>query len=285
MTARPAPPSFDPLIPAQMARKAEDVGAAKAGLGWAETLVLAVLAGAFIGLGAEFFTVVTTSTGIGFGVTRLLGGLAFSLGLFLVVVAGAELFTGNNLIVMAWASRKVSTPRVLRNWALVYTGNFAGAAATALLVYLSRVWVLSGEDVGVNALRIATTKVGLEFGEAVARCVLCNALVCLAVWLCYSCRTNSDKFFAVAFPITAFVASGFEHSIANMCFVPLGLLLVGEPDVLAKAGVAAADLSRLTWDGFLLRNLLPVTLGNLLGGAGLVGAIYWFIYLRPGVRS
>jgi formate/nitrite transporter len=276
---------IDPLLPAEIARRAEDAGVTKARLPALQTLVLAVLAGAFISLGAQFFTIVTTASGLGFGPARLLGGVAFSLGLFLVVVAGAELFTGNNLIVMAWASGKVSAGQVLRNWCLVYAGNFAGALATALLMYLSRQWELAGNAVGANALNIAAAKVNLDVLEALARGVLCNSLVCLAVWLCYSSRSNTDKFFAVVFPITAFVASGFEHSIANMYFVPLGMLLSGEPSVTAVAGLTGEALVRLTWADFLLRNLLPVTLGNIAGGAGLVGAIYWFIYLRPAPNS
>ncbi len=248
---------------------------------WINTLVLAVLAGAFISLGAEFFTLVTTESGLGYGVARLLGGAAFSLGLFLVVVAGAELFTGNNLIVMAWAGRKITTAAVARNWALVYVGNFAGALATVALVYASHQWEFNGYAVGANALKIANHKTNLGFSEAVALGVLCNGLVCLAVWLCYSARSNIDKAVSVLFPITAFVASGFEHSIANMYFIPLGLLLKREEAVKEAAGLSSAQLSDLTWADFFVSNLLPVTIGNVIGGALLVGAVYWFIYLRP----
>jgi formate/nitrite transporter len=193
----PALPSFDPLLPPQMARRAEETGVAKANGNWINTLVLSVLAGAFIALGAEFFTMVTTASGAGYGLTRLIGGLAFSLGLFLVVVAGAELFTGNNLVVMAWASRRISSALVLRNWALVYAGNFAGALATVGLVYLSKQWEFSNSEVGANALRIADNKVDLGFTEAIALGILCNGLVCLAVWLSYSARSVTDKFLAV----------------------------------------------------------------------------------------
>lgn len=285
MTQRPADdppplPSFDPLLPSQMARRAEETGVTKANGGWINMLVLSVLAGAFIALGAEFFTMVTTASGAGYGLTRLIGGLAFSLGLFLVVVAGAELFTGNNLIVMAWASRRISSARLLRNWALVYAGNFAGALATVGLVYLSKQWEFSNSEVGANALRIADNKVDLGFTEAVALGILCNGLVCLAVWLSYSARSVTDKFLAVVFPITAFVASGFEHSIANMYFIPMGLLLKHEDSVAKASGLASGDLSNLTIGDFLLNNLLPVTIGNIVGGAVLVGAVYWFVYLR-----
>jgi formate transporter FocA len=276
---------LDPLLPPQMARRAEEVGIAKANGSWINTLVLSVLAGAFIALGAQFFTIATTDSDMGYGLTRLVGGLTFSLGLFLVVVAGAELFTGNNLIVMAWASRRISSARLLRNWGIVYAGNFAGALATVALVYLSKQWEFAGSEVGATALRIADNKVDLGFTEAIALGILCNGLVCLAVWLAYSARSNTDKFLAVIFPITAFVASGFEHSIANMYFIPMGLLLKEENGVVEAAGLAGGDLSNLTLGDFLLNNLLPVTIGNIIGGALLVGAIYWFIYLRPGVRG
>jgi formate transporter len=275
------PLSLDPLLPAQMAERAEAIGAAKAGSSAVNLLLLAVLAGAFISLGAEFFTIVTTSTGLGYGVTRLLGGVAFSLGLYLVVVAGAELFTGNNLLVMAWASRRISNVLLLRNWLLVYAGNFAGAIGTVVLLYVSGQWRFNEYAVGANALRIANNKVNLGFEEAVALGILCNALVCLAVWLCYSARSNTDKAFAVLFPITAFVAGGFEHSIANMYFIPIGLLLKDEAEVVTAAGLGPGDLNNLTLLDFLLRNLLPVTIGNLVGGTLLVGAVYWLVYLRP----
>lgn len=272
---------FDPLLPAEMARRAEAVGETKAGLGVLNLLLLSMLAGAFIALGADFFTAVTTSTGLGYGVTRLIGGVAFSLGLYLVVVAGGELFTGNNLIVMAWASGRVSTLRLARNWGIVYFGNLIGALGTAALVYVSGQWRFSGFEVGANALRIANSKVNLGFEEAVALGILCNGLVCLAVWLCYSARSNTDKAVSVLFPITAFVASGFEHSIANMFFVPLGLLLKEEGAVAEASGLSEAALSNLTVMDFIARNLVPVTLGNLIGGVVLVGGMYWLVYLRP----
>ncbi len=269
---------FDSLMPTAMAAKAEDVGVAKARLPLIETLALAFLAGAFIALGADFFTVVTTDPGLGYGASRFVGGIAFSLGLVLVIIGGAELFTGNNLIVMAWASGKVSAPMLLRNWALVFVGNFGGALATAALVYVSRQWAFDSNQVGENALLIANRKVNLGFTEAIALGMLCNSLVCLAVWLSYSARTTIDKAVAIVFPITAFVASGFEHSIANMYFIPLGLLVKREDAVTALA--PSADLSHLTWGDFFLRNLLPVTIGNVIGGAVMVGIVYWFVYRR-----
>jgi formate transporter len=272
---------LDSLPPAQMARRAEEVGVAKAALGADKLLALGVLAGAFIAMGAIFATTVTAgSSELPYGVGRLLAGLAFSLGLILVVVAGAELFTGNNLIVMAWANRRVSTSRLLWVWVLVYLGNFAGAIATAGLMYLTRQYRFGGGVVGEQALAIATSKVELGFLQAVVLGAFCNALVCLAVWLTYSARTTTDKVLAVIPPIAAFVASGFEHSVANMYFIPYGLFLRNDGSALASAE-GGLDLSDLTWRAFLVDNLLPVTIGNVIGGTVMVAAFYWFVYLRP----
>jgi formate/nitrite transporter len=271
---------FDALPPPAMAARAEESGVAKASLATGKLLVLAVLAGAFIAMGAVFATTATAgSTELAFGVTRLLAGLTFSLGLILVVVAGAELFTGDNLIVMAWAGRRVTTGRLLWIWLLVYVGNFAGALATAVLVYLSRQYELGGGAVGEQALAIAAAKTDLAFGQAVILGALCNALVCLAVWLTYSARSTADKILAIVPPIAAFVAVGFEHSVANMYFIPAGLLLK-ENDTWLAGLQNAPDLSGLTWSGFFFDNLVPVTLGNIVGGALMVGAVYWFVYLR-----
>jgi len=272
---------FDPLLPVEMAHRAETVGETKANLSALNLLLLSMLAGAFIALGGDFFIAVTTSTELGYGVTRLIGGLAFSLGLFLVVVAGGELFTGNNLIVMAWASGRVSTLKLVRNWVIVYIGNLIGSLGTVLLVYFSGQWQFNGYEVGANALRVANHKVNLGFEEAIALGILCNGLVCLAVWLCYSARSNTDKAISILFPITAFVASGFEHGVANMFFVPLGLLLKEDDTVVETAGLTSDGLDNLTVIDFIANNLVPVTLGNLIGGVVLVGAMYWLIYLRP----
>ena len=266
---------LDALPPADVARKAAAVGEAKVAMPTLSVFVLAVLAGAFIALGAVFATTVMAGgSELPFGVTRLLGGLAFSLGLILVVVAGAELFTGNNLIVMAWASRRVSTTRLLGNWALVYAGNFVGALGTVLIVYLGRQYELGGGEVGATAVRIAEAKTSLGFIQAVALGALCNALVCLAVWLTYSARTVTDKILAVVPPIAAFVAVGFEHSVANMYFIPIGLLVRDHVDV------QGLEVEHLSWSAFFLDNLVPVTIGNVIGGAVMVGAVYWLVYLR-----
>lgn len=272
--------NVDAYAPAEIAERVESVGVKKASLDTATTFMLAVLAGAFIGLGANFATLVWTDNGLGYGFSRLLGGIVFSLGLVLVLVGGAELFTGNNLIVMAWASRKVRTLPLLRNWLIVYVGNFVGAVLTAYGVFLSQQWTFDGNKVGVTALNIANTKVGYDFISAFVLGVFCNALVCLAVWLVFSARSTTDKILAIVPPIAAFVAGGFEHSVANMYFIPLGLFLRGEALVTNAANKTAEQMTNLTWPGFLVGNLLPVTLGNIVGGALMVAAVYWFVYLR-----
>jgi formate/nitrite transporter len=274
------PTGLDALAPADVARKAAAVGVTKASMSGLDVFVLAVLAGAFIGLGAAFATTVGSGgADLPYGVLRLLVGLAFTLGLILVVVAGAELFTGNNLVVMAWASRSVSSFALLRNWAIVFAGNFVGAFATALLVFLSKQYTFGGGQVGVTALTVASTKTSYGFGQAIALGVLCNALVCLAVWLTYGAHTTADKILAIIPPIAAFVALGFEHSVANMYFVPVALLIKSDSSwVDTTSGMP--DVSGLTWGGFLYDNLLPVTIGNIIGGAVMVGAVYWFVYLR-----
>lgn len=275
---------IDSLVPPQMARRAEGAGVAKAELDALSMFGLAMLAGAFIGLGAIFCTVaVSGATDMAFGVKKVFGGLVFSLGLILVVVGGAELFTGNNLIVMAWASGKVSTLQLLRNWVIVYIGNFAGSVGTAILMYLTHQYEFGGGAVGVAALSIASSKVNLGFVQAVALGIMCNVLVCLAVWLTFSARTTIDKILSIIFPITAFVAAGFEHSVANMYFIPEALLIKGlDPAFAANSGLA---LDQLTWPSFFVRNLLPVTIGNVIGGAVLVAAVYWIIYLRPRMQT
>jgi formate transporter FocA len=277
-------PQLDALLPAEMASKAEQVGVKKAHLPALSMWVLAVLAGAFIGLGAVFSTTVASGAGgLPYGLVRLAAGFVFSLGLILVIVGGAELFTGNNLIVMAWASGRVSTRLLLQNWVIVYLGNFAGAVATAALVFASGQYMFGQGAVGAAALATANSKAGLGFLQALLLGILCNALVCLAVWLTFSARTTTDRILAIVPPITAFVAAGFEHSIANMYFIPMGLFIkAGAPEAFWTAiGKTAADYGSLNWGNFLLNNLLPVTLGNIIGGAVLVGAVYWFVYLRP----
>ncbi len=286
---------IDSLLPAEMATRAEYLGVRKAEMPVFTMLILSILAGAFISLGAIFATTVAAggmsitaadgavafSTGLPYGVTRLLTGLAFCLGLILVVVGGAELFTGNNLIVMAWASGKVTGRALLRNWGIVYVGNFIGSIATAVLMFFTRQYTFGSDAIGIAALKIAVGKCDLEFIQAIALGVLCNALVCLAVWLTYSARTTLDKILSIIFPITAFVAAGFEHSIANMYFIPYALFVKRfDPEYMAKVAEKVPNLEALTWKAFFINNLIPVTIGNIIGGAVLVAAIYWVVFLH-----
>jgi formate/nitrite transporter len=269
----------DNYTPSEIAHLVESRGVTKANASALNTLALGVLAGAFIAFGGVVSTTIGTQSGLGFGPTRLLMGAGFSLGLILVVVAGAELFTGNNLIVMSWVSRKTTMGRLLRNWALVYAGNMAGALSVAAMVYFARWWAQDGYSVGATALATASAKTALSFEAVFVRGVAANALVCLAVWLATSGRTVTDKVLAILFPITAFVAAGFEHSVANMYFLPIGMLLADKPEVLQAAGLAPEAVAHLTIGG-ALKNLAASTLGNMVGGAVLVGLVYWFIYRR-----
>jgi formate/nitrite transporter len=249
---------------------------------------LAILAGAFIGVGAIFATTVLAGTStLPYGVARLLGGLVFSTGLILVVVGGAELFTGNNLIIMAFASRKVSLSGLLRNWVIVYVGNFVGSILTAYIMFLSKQYSFGSGAIGLTALNIGEAKTNLGFIQAVALGIMCNALVCMAVWLCFSARSSGDKILAIIPPISAFVAAGFEHSVANMYFIPVALFVkdMGDPKFFEVIKKTAADFPHLTWGNFFIANLLPVTIGNIIGGAVMVGLVYWFAYLRTQPKS
>jgi formate/nitrite transporter len=259
-----SPNPQDAYPPAQVARLVEQVGVRKANLPVRATVMLGMLAGAFIAFGAMYATLGMTGAGLGFGPSRMLGGLAFSLGLILVVVGGAELFTGNNLIVMAWAERKISTVQLLRNWGLVYIANLVGALGCALMVFWSGTLALGDGAVAETATRIAQAKVGLGFGEAFFRGILCNTLVCLAVWLCFAAHDAGSKILAIVLPISAFVALGFEHSVANMYLIPVAML----------AGAEGVGVS-----GFI-GNMVPVTLGNIVGGGVFVALVYWLIYLH-----
>lgn len=252
----------------EIAIRVRDVGVVKAKLDVLTMFTLAVLAGAFIALGALFFVVTVTGPTAGYGFTRLMGGLAFSLGLILVVVAGAELFTGNNLVSMAWASHLISTRELIRNWVVVYLGNAVGAVATVALVWMANVHEFASGQIGETALAIAETKAALAIPEAIALGILCNSLVCLAVWLAMAGRTVTDKILGVIFPITAFVAIGFEHSIANMFFLPYGVML--------------DEFSRTSLITDSLVNLGAVTFGNIIGGTLLVAGVYWLAHLRRG---
>jgi formate/nitrite transporter len=261
---------IDAYSPRQIAEQIEAVGVVKARLPPVAMLMLGILAGGFIALGALYSVIVFADPTLPFAVSRLLGGLAFSLGLVLVVVAGAELFTGNNLLVMAWADRKITTWEVMRNWIVVYIANAIGAVGIVLVVWLAQHGSMNEGAVAAVYVKVAAIKTALPFWEAFFKGVLCNLLVCLAVWMAMAGRGVTDKILAVIFPISAFVAAGFEHSVANMYLIPLGILLA--PDVPAVA--PAPD-----WPGFL-SNLVPVTLGNIAGGSILVAAVYHLIYGR-----
>jgi len=262
--ADPNPTGLDAYRPAEVARRIEDAGVAKAGQAFTPLATLSVLAGVFISFGAAAYTMAMTGVDLAYGPARLLGGIIFSLGLVLVIIGGAELFTGNALIVMAWVDRKVSTAALLRNWSVAFIGNFAGALALVALIAATG---LLGGPMGTTAAAIAKGKVALGMPEAFVRGILCNALVCLAVWLTMAARSVTDKVLAILWPIAGFVALGFEHSVANFYLIPAGLLAGAE-------GGAAA----------VLGNLVPVTLGNILGGAGGVALAYRLAYGpgRPG---
>lgn len=288
---------IDALLPAEMATRAEYIGVRKAETPLLKMTALAVLAGAFIAMGAIFATTIASgsikalaadgttvvyTTALPYGVTRLLTGLVFCLGLILVVVGGAELFTGNNLIVMAWASGKVTTTALLRNWIVVYIGNFIGSIGSALLVFFGKQYMFGNGAIGLAAMNIAKSKVELDFIQALALGILCNALVCMAVWMTFSARSTMDKIAAIIFPISGFVAAGFEHSIANMYFIPVALFIkdFADPKFWELIKKTPADYASLTWGSFFINNLIPVTIGNIIGGAILVAGIYWLIFLR-----
>jgi len=266
---------FDAYSSKEIAERVQTIGVAKARLPLLSMAMLGVLAGAFIGLGALFFVLVVSDSTLGFAISRVLGGVAFSLGLLLVVVAGAELFTGNNLLVMAWADGKLSTWEVLRSWLVVCSANFVGAAGLAVLVYLSGHTDMNGGAIGETYLGIAAAKVSLPFWTAFFRGMLCNVLVCMAVWMTLAGRSVTDKMIAIVFPISAFVAAGFEHSIANMYLLPLAMMLKASGTALPPGG-DAIDI----WGA--AANLVPVIAGNLVGGSVLVALVYHVIYRRAG---
>jgi len=261
---------FDAFSPKEIATRVETIGVAKARLPLIPMLMLSVLAGAFIGLGALYFVIVKSDPNLGFAAKQVLGGVTFSLGLILVIVAGAELFTGNNLQAMAWADGKISTLELLQNWTIVCGGNFIGAVGIALLVFLSHHPDMNNGAIAQEYVRIASAKVALPFWTAFFKGILCNILVCMAVWMAFAGRSVIDKAVAIVFPVSAFVAAGFEHSIANMFFIPLGMLLQNFDNI-------GVNSNTITCAG-LFGNLVPVILGNIVGGSVLVGLVYHLIY-------
>ena len=275
--------TIDAFLPPVMAARAIDTGSKKTSLDTLTSFMLAILAGAFISMGAIFSTTVAAGgAGLPYGVVRLLAGLAFTLGLIMVVVAGSELFTGNNMIVMAFLSGKVTLGALLRNWVIVYFGNFTGAILTAYLVFLTRQYTFGSGAIGLTILNIGEAKTSLDFVQAIALGIGCNALVCIAVWMCFSARSTVDKILAIIPPIAAFVAAGFEHSIANMYFIPIALFVknMGSSAFFVAIQKTPANFPHLTWTNFFIANLLPVTIGNIIGGALMVGIMYWLIYVR-----
>lgn len=270
--------SIDDLTPAEVATKAVGVGVKKAGLDFWTMFVLALFGGAFIAIGAVLATTVgTNGAEFPYGLNALLKGLIFTVGLILVIVAGAELFTGNNLMLIAVLNKKITLGKMLRNWGVVYIGNLIGSLIVALIMVMSKQYTFAGGAIGKTALTIANTKSGLEFWSALGLGIMCNILVCLAVWMTFSARTTAGKILAIIPPISAFVTAGFEHSVANMYFIPVGLFIKAfNPEFAAQAG----EFANLSWANFFVKNLLPVTIGNIIGGAIFIGAAYWFIYLR-----
>lgn len=263
---------FDAFSPKEIADRVEQVGVSKTRLPVRSVFMLGLLAGGFIALGAMFYTIIAADAELSFGLKRLLGGLVFSLGLVMVVVAGAELFTGNNLLVMAWADGKIGWKEVLRNWLVVFVSNFFGAVFIAVLVVFSGHPQLNDQAIADQYLKIAEIKCNIPPVQAIFSGILCNVLVCLAIWMAQAGRSVIDKFIVVVFPIAAFVAAGFEHCIANMYFIPVGIMIKSQYEFI---GVGAS----ISWAG-LIHNLVPVVFGNLIGGSVLVALVYYIIYKR-----
>ena len=270
--------SVDDLTPAEVANKAVTIGIKKASYDFWTMFFLGLFGGAFIAFGAILATTVgTNGSEFPYGLNALLKGLIFTVGLVLVIVAGAELFTGNNLMLMAVLSKKITLKQMLRNWGVVYLSNFVGALIVAAIMLMAKQYTFAGGAIGKTVLTIANSKSGLAFFSAIGLGIMCNLLVCLAVWMTFSARTTAGKIAAIILPIAAFVTAGFEHSVANMYFIPMGLFIKwADPAFFAGAG----EFPKLTVGNFFLNNLIPVTIGNIIGGAIFIGAAYWFIYLR-----
>jgi formate transporter len=269
---------IDLLSPQEIAVKACEIGEKKASLGLGSTILLSILAGSYIAFGAVFATISITGMvdSWPYGFMKVMAGLTFSLGLILVVIGGAELFTGNNLMFISWVNRKITFGKMMRNWVIVYFGNFIGSLLIAILVFLTHTYTASSGELGKTMLNLANVKVHYSFIQALVLGILCNILVCLAVWLAYSSRTTSGKILSIIFPITAFIAAGFEHSVANMYILPVALFIKAfDPSFAESTGL---DLTSLSWTSFFIKNLIPVTIGNILGGAGFVGGIYALLF-------
>lgn len=279
---------IDELLPHQITEKADNIAYSKATKAFLSAFYLAITAGMFISLAFVFYITVTTGTSnLGWGLKNLIGGLAFSLGLLLVVVVGGELFTSSTLTLIAKASNRISTSQMLKNWCIVYFGNFIGASFLVLLIFLSGLYNADHGQWGLTALQVAQHKLHHSFTEAVALGILCNIMVCLAIWMAFGARTITDKMFAVLLPVAMFVACGFEHSIANMFMVPTGILIhsFAPAEFWIAIGQDASKFTDISTNNFIFHNLIPVTIGNIIGGGVIVGLMHWMIYLRPIQKS
>jgi len=274
-------PVIDDKAPKAIAETFDQVtGVAKATSPLSAVIILGIMAGAYIGFGGMLSSTVTFDAAaiIGTGLSKLIGGAVFSVGLMMVVIAGAELFTGNNLMISSAITGKISYSTMIKRWIVVYLANFVGSLLIMALFYYSGLWKTGDYGLGATALKVANTKVSLPFSEVLWRGIGCNWLVCLAVWMAASGRQTISKVFAIFFPIMAFVTLGFEHCVANMYFIPTGILFSGVPEIAAAANI---NVSALTWGNFLVKNLLPATIGNIIGGVVFVGMGYWYAYIRP----
>ncbi|MDM7995031.1 MAG: formate/nitrite family transporter [Acidobacteriota bacterium] len=274
-------PTLEDKTPKNIAETvAQTVGVSKATSPWLSVLVLGILAGAYIGFGGFLATTATfdSAAKIGTGLSKLVSGAVFSVGLMLVVIAGGELFTGNNLMVSSVMSKEITFVKMMKRWGLVLVANFIGAIIIMLIFYWSGLWKTADGALGAAAVKTAYTKVSLTFTEALVRAIGCNWLVCLAVWMALAARQTIGKIFAILFPVMAFVALGFEHNVANMYFIPTGIVFAQNLTLPLAEGI---DVNALTWANFLLKNFIPVTIGNIIGGAVFVGMSYWGAYLRP----
>jgi formate transporter len=274
---------FDALLPPQMAERAAEAGVGKATKDPMKSFLLAITAGLHIGIAFIFYTTITTGAGdLPWGLTRFLGGLAFSLGLVLVIITGGELFTSSVLTLVARASGKITWRALFKNWMLVYVGNMLGALFLVGIMLTAKQYMFDGGQVGLNTMHIAQHKLHHDFWQAVALGIMCNVLVCVAVWMTFSGRTLTDKIIVMVLPVAMFVSAGFEHCIANMFQVPMaiGIKNLASPEFWQAIGSTPAEFADLNLMTFIVNNLIPVTLGNIIGGGVFVGMLYWLIFLR-----
>lgn len=268
--------------PSEIADSAVNIGIRKAGMTLPAKFLLGILAGAFIAFGSQAASLVT-HTITDPAAAKLTAGLIFPAGLIAVLMAGAELFTGNCLMIIPLVKKRITLTELLSSWLIVYLGNFAGSLIVACLVSLSGQWNMSAGLLGAFTLKVAAGKISLSFTETVTLGILCNWLVCLAVWMSFGAKDGITKAICAFFPVWVFIASGFEHSVANMYYIPAGIIAKSSPLYVAKAieiGVSQANIDALGWVSMFTRNLIPVTIGNIIGGCVFVGLAYWYVYLR-----